>query len=147
MEVADLVRRADRAMYLAKTSGRNQVQLYGHSYRSYRRVPAALEGRWRVLGADSHALKTIDISEGGVLFLADYRLPEESLVDINLEIPDLDCEIAIVGRVVHTEEHAIGEYEIAVSIASLSTRDHALLSQYIRDTMPRSDAEDPGSKI
>jgi hypothetical protein len=100
-----------------------------------------------MLGNETHPLTTIDVSEGGMLFLTDRKLPESALLDIALTLPDSRAEVGIVGRIVHVEEHGIGDYEIAVSFMALSSRDQNLIASYVRESTPLSDAEDPGSKI
>ena len=58
-------------MYVAKAHGKNQVQLYGKSRRSFRRVETALDGEFRLLAPGSYPMTTVNISEAGLLFARD----------------------------------------------------------------------------
>ena len=131
-EAEALVRCADGALYAAKSHGRNQVQLYGENRRSYRRISAALNGKFCLLAAEYHPLSTVNVSEGGILFLVDRKLALGSLIDVTLVLPDSRHEIAASGRVVRVEEKAPGKYVAALRIIDMPTRDQILLSGYIR---------------
>jgi diguanylate cyclase (GGDEF)-like protein len=131
-DASELVKRADTAMYVAKAQGKNQVQLFGSSTRSYHRCPAALDGRFRILDNRYHDLTTVNISEGGLLLVADHELPMGTLVDLNLTLPAPQKEIAVSGRVVHVMPRGDGKYEAAVRIVDIGPRDMLTLASFLR---------------
>jgi diguanylate cyclase (GGDEF)-like protein len=139
--VGGLIRCADSAMYVAKTQGKNQVHMYGQNRRSYRRINAALDGTFCTLAAEYHPLTTINVSEGGLLFIADRSLPAGSLIDVTLNLPGTERRIATSGRVIRVEDRGDGRFEAAIRIIDISTRDQGLLTKYVHDTEPRSESE------
>ncbi len=140
-DIDGLIRRADRALYMAKADGKNRVQLYGEGRRSFKRVKAALPGQFRDLTGEYEPLITMDISAGGLLFRTDRDLPIGSLVEVILPLPGTERGIITVGRVVRTDEGPDG-FTVGVSFTDIGTGDHALLTDYIRRREPPSDDED-----
>jgi diguanylate cyclase (GGDEF)-like protein len=139
-EAAALVRCADSAMYVAKTRGKNQVHLYGENRRSYRRIDASLDGTFCMLAAEFHPLTTLNVSEGGLLFVARRSLPVGALIDISLNLPGAERRIAATGRVIRVEEKGDGRFEAALRVIDMSVRDRALLAGYLGETPPDSGA-------
>lgn len=140
---AILIRKADRALYLAKSRGKNRVQNHAENRRSFSRVQVAVDGSFQLLAGDTYPLTTIDISEGGVGFLVDRNLPVGSLIGIHLQLPGSDREIASSGRVVRVEEKARGRYETAIQLVDVSTEDRILLTRYIQGNEPATDEDEP----
>ncbi len=128
---AELVRVADRAMYHAKASGKNRVQLYGENRRSHRRIGIELEGRFGFYHPDDHPLRTVDISEGGIRFATSQAVERGDLLDLSLRLPGLQRILTFAGRVVQVRE-AEGRWEAAVRIIDMPSPDRHLLAQYIR---------------
>lgn len=133
-----LVRCADAALYVAKSHGKNQVHLYGQNRRSYRRIDAKLDGRFCLLATEQHPLTTLNLSEGGLLFLAERTLPVGSLIDINIALPG-GRTIASSGRVIRVEDRGNGRYEAAIRVIDMPSRDQGLLAEYLRSLGPRGD--------
>jgi diguanylate cyclase (GGDEF)-like protein len=136
-DAVELVRRADRAMYLAKTGGKNQVALYGKSRRSFGRVEASIAGSFRAVTGDAHELTTVNVSEGGLLFRTAKALPYDTLLDMCLAVPGAPRQIRAAGRVVHVEPDGAGSQRVALEITAMSDDDRAILAAYTR----RVDAE------
>jgi len=135
------VRCADAALYVAKSHGKNQVHLYGQNRRSYRRIDAKLGGRFCVLATEHHPLTTLNLSEGGLLFLADRSLPVGSLIDVNIELPG-GRTIASSGRVIRVEDRGNGRYEAAIRVIDMPSRDAGLLAEYLRSLGPQGDEQE-----
>jgi diguanylate cyclase (GGDEF)-like protein len=129
-ETPELVRRADRALYSAKTRGKNRVELYGDSTRSHRRAALALEGRFRMLSRRSYDLTTVSISTGGILLRATQKLPVGSLLEIDLALPDSGRVVKIPGKVVSVTARDEGGYEAAVR-TDFDMADRGVLSRYL----------------
>jgi diguanylate cyclase (GGDEF)-like protein len=144
-EADELVRRADSALYFAKSNGKNQIHLYGQNRRSYSRIEARLEGTYRALSEETHPLTTVNLSEGGILFLVDRNLPIGTLLRIQLKVPQARQDISLAGRVVRVESTETGIFQIAVRILEIPAADWLLLSRYIGDRGCKPDSVGPDS--
>jgi len=131
MDTAELIRRADRALYAAKARGKNRVELFGNSTRSHRRVDLMLPGRFRMLAAEYHDLTTVSIGSGGMLLSSSQELPVGSLVEIDLSLPDTDRVVRIPGKVVNVTRKQDGAYEAAVCTADIASSDRGILTGYL----------------
>lgn len=128
----DLLRHADRAMYLAKAKGKNQVELYGNDRRSFSRVHTVINGEFRQMSPESHPLETLDVSGGGLRFRSDRSMPLGSLVDVDLLVAENDESIRLAGRVVDSKEGDGGNFEVAVRVVEIDPEDRRHLGMYLR---------------
>ena len=126
-----LIRCADRAMYTAKAKGKNQIQLYGANRRALRRVHVEVEGEIRVLEAESLPFSTLDISERGLRFRAKRSLSMDSMVEFVLKLPGHRQGVKAYGRVVRVSESDDGDYEMALEIMDIDTREFSALTRYL----------------
>jgi diguanylate cyclase (GGDEF)-like protein len=96
----ELVDRADRALYIAKSMGKNCVRPFSDERREWSRLDASLPGRFSVLERDSHALTTLNVSEGGVLFRCQQALPVGAFVKVQLVLPPsgepIECAVRVL---------------------------------------------------
>ena len=133
----------DRALYVAKGSGKNRVVPYGESRRSYRRLKLTLEGSARALSAPEQLLTTLDVSEGGFLFLADREIPVGTLVEMRLRLPHGDDGICTATRIVRSKPSASGAWTMAARVIDMDDADRRRLRVLLRSLAadPRHSAE------
>ncbi len=131
-DAGELVRHADRALYVAKAAGKNQVQLHGESRRSFGRVGAALGGELRLLAPGPLPLTTVNVSEGGMLLETPCALEAGALVEFQLHVPSAEQPLRGVARVVHAEPTASGMHRVAVRIIELLDGGRIVLRDYVR---------------
>jgi diguanylate cyclase (GGDEF)-like protein len=95
----ELVDRADRALYVAKSVGKNCVKPFSDERREYSRLEAALAGRFSLVEKAAHPLTTVNVCEGGVLFHCDEPLPSGALVKLTLSLPSsepVECAVRVL---------------------------------------------------
>ena len=136
----DLIRCADRAMYISKARGKNQVQLYGANRRAHRRISAVVEGEIRTFEETRRPFSTLDISETSLRVNVDSDVAVDSLVEFTLKLPDHGQNVTAHGRVIRADPSGAGKYELAISIVDIDTRQHLVLKRYIRSL----ETESPG---
>ena len=129
-EANEVVRHADQALYVSKAGGRNQVTPYGRSRRSYRRVDAVLEGRYRQIADESYPLTTSNVSEAGLSLQVDRKLGIGSLIEIRLDLKG--SEVGLAARVVGVDSLGEGLFRTAVLVTDISTKDRNHLLSFIR---------------
>jgi len=132
-----LVRQADRAMYGAKGGGKNRVQLFGHSTRSFRRVDAPLAGSFRAPAGEDRELTAVSLSEAGLSFVTSHPLGTGSLIDLRLSLPGVRDPLCASARVVRTQTVARGRFEIVARFTEVDTRQRNLLTRYIAAAVER----------
>ena len=126
-----LIRNADRALYVAKSQGKNQVQLYESSRRSFRRVRLELRGWYLAPRGPEHELRTLDASANGLRFMSATEIPIGSLVDLRLNAPGADRSLEVVARAVYSQARDDG-WEAAVQILAMDAADRRLLAQLLQ---------------
>jgi diguanylate cyclase (GGDEF)-like protein len=111
----ELVDRADSALYIAKSMGKNCVKPFSDERREHTRLDATLAGHYSVLAKERHPLATTNVSEGGILFHGAEPLPSGSLLRLQLALPPsgepIECAVKVL-RVIGTR----GGFEIGTQI-------------------------------
>jgi len=129
-DATDLVSHADSALYVSKTLGKNQVHPYSQSRRSFRRVDAALEGRFAAVSDKVHPLRTINLGPAGVLFKTGQRVSSGTVLQLHLSLPGSVHEIELTGEVIRVAEKR-GHFETALRFLHMPPADRSLLNDFI----------------
>ena len=114
----ELVDRADRALYIAKSIGKNCVKAFSDERREHARLDVALPGRIRLLEEKAARFDTLNLSEGGVLFHSKEPLPSGTLVQLQVEIPPGREPVECVARVLRVVGSRRG-FEIGTEIVHM----------------------------
>ena len=131
-EAQELVDKADRALYLAKSLGKNGVKPFSDERREFNRIEASLVGRFNLIAVQSHPLTTLNLSEGGILFLTDKPLSAGTLVRVNLGLRASKETIECVVRVVRVTEAGAG-YEVGAQIVHMPKPHQRRFRFFLRD--------------
>ncbi len=116
---AELIGRADSALYAAKSLGKNRVKAFSDERREHVRLGATLAGSFQALADARQPLATTNVSEGGVLFRSAQALPGGSLLKLELTLPTAGDPIECFVKVLRSTR-ARGGYEVATQIVHLS---------------------------
>ncbi len=96
----ELVDRADSALYIAKSMGKNCVKPFSDERREHTRPDATLSGFFHVLAKERHPLATTNVSEGGILFHSAEQLPSGALLKLQLALPPagepIECAVKVL---------------------------------------------------
>lgn len=133
-DAGELIQNADNAMYVAKKSGKNQFHIFGENRRSHKRMRAKLEGNYS-LGdpGEKFPLTTIDIGEGGLLIAINESVPENALLDVQLNLVDSGRPLPFPARVVHVTKLEDEKYHIGLRIAEMPSQDRMRLHSLIHE--------------
>jgi diguanylate cyclase (GGDEF)-like protein len=127
----ELVVRADSALYVAKSLGKNCVKAFSDERREHARLDAALSGTFQALAETRQPLSTTNLSEGGVLFRSASALPGGSLLKLELALPPAEEPLECFVKVLRSTRHRSG-FEVATQIVHLSRQHARRYRQFLR---------------
>jgi len=133
----ELVAKADRALYVAKSQGKNRVKPFSDERREFRRLDVALMGRFNLVEAQSHTLTTLNVSEGGLLFLSEQPMTAGAFVRVQLAVPPGEEPLECVVRVVRVVEAPAG-YEVAAQIVHIPSPHQRRLRLFLKELRVRA---------
>jgi len=127
----ELIERADRALYVAKSMGKNCVQPYSDERREHNRLDTVVAGQFSLVDSNSHVLTTLNVSEGGLLFLSEEPPTRGSLAQVQLALPNEKETVEGVLRVMRVRPVQDG-YEIGTQIIHMSRHDRRRFNVFLR---------------
>ena len=96
----ELVERADSALYIAKSMGKNCVKPFSDERREHARLEASVAGFYNVLADERRPIATTNVSEGGILFRTKEPVPTGSLLKLQLALPPtgelVECAVKVL---------------------------------------------------
>jgi len=127
----ELVGRADSALYIAKSMGKNCVKPFSDERREHTRLDATVSGFFSVLAKERHPFATTNVSEGGILFHSAEPLPSGSMLRLQLALPPsgeaIECAVKVL-RVIG----ARGGFEIGTQILHMPRLDVQRFRQFLK---------------
>ncbi len=141
----ELVDRADSALYIAKSMGKNCVKPFSDERREHTRLDATLSGFFSVLAKERHPFATTNVSEGGILFHSPEPLPSGSLLKLQLAVPPsgepIECAVKVL-RVIG----ARGGFEIGTQILHMPRLHVRRFRHFIKQLKAGEIAHAPASR-
>jgi diguanylate cyclase (GGDEF)-like protein len=128
----ELVEKADRALYVAKSMGKNCVRPYSDERREHLRLDTSLSGSFSLVDSHSHVLTTLNVSEGGLLFMSEEPPNRGALAQVHLALPNAAEPVEGVLRVMRVRRVETG-YEIGTQIVHMSPLDRRRFRVFLRE--------------
>jgi diguanylate cyclase (GGDEF)-like protein len=128
----ELIEKADRALYMAKSKGKNCVQPFSEERREHLRLETALSGSFSLVDSHSHVLTTLNVSEGGLLFMSEELPDRGALAQVQLALPNAVEPVQGVLRVMRVRPAKDG-YEIGTQIVHMSPLDRRRFRVFLRE--------------
>jgi hypothetical protein len=121
---------ADRALYRAKSEGKNRICVSPLERRAFPRLDESLKVKITVLREETEIVesKTSNISVGGIAFIHDRPLwiTNEILGEIQIG----NQLASFVGRIVYVDETAQSRFEIGVQFTEIESKPRDLILKY-----------------
>jgi diguanylate cyclase (GGDEF)-like protein len=130
----ELIEKSDKALYVAKSRGKNNVTLYSTEKREHRRLTVSLGGIYTLPSSDRKSLQTVDVSVGGLSFLTTEDVPVDSIIGITLDMPverGAGREIQLIGKVVRVKR-VDDHNEVGIKIIEIEQKYKVDLMNYIK---------------
>ncbi len=129
-----LIRKADQALYRAKSRGKNQSALYEEERRDAQRMDTAIVGRLQLATSVGEVFEVRNISESGLLFQYPRELKIGTILQLSLTLPTrstpINCKAKLM-RVKQTEQDGI--YELGARFVQIRDTEKKSLRRYIRE--------------
>ena len=132
----ELVDRADRALYVAKSVGKNCVKAFSDERREHTRLDATVSGFYSALARECHPFATTNVSEGGILFHSAEPLPSGSLLKLQMALPPSDEPIECAVKVLRVIG-ARGGFEIGTQIIHMPRLHVRRFRQFLKQLKAR----------
>jgi diguanylate cyclase (GGDEF)-like protein len=127
----ELLERADQALYVAKSLGKNCVRPYSDERREHSRLDTVVTGQFSLIDSQSHILTTLNVSDGGLLFLSEEPPNKGDLAQVQLALPNEKGMVEGVLRVMRVRPVQDG-YEIGTQIVHMSQLDRRRFRVFLR---------------
>ncbi|NIP99779.1 MAG: diguanylate cyclase [Nitrospinaceae bacterium] len=134
----DLMDCADRALYRAKTLGRNRICLFSPDKRHFYRMDMLGPVKVQELGMKVNqkpALARIkDLSLSGMLFEVQEPLSLSSRIQMEVPLSSRETPLVLVGQVTRVQPHG-ANYNIGATFLHFGEQDRAALNQHFSSTL------------
>ncbi|MDH3592625.1 MAG: GGDEF domain-containing protein, partial [Planctomycetota bacterium] len=133
-----LIRCADHAMYGAKRSGKNRVELFEQKCRSFKRHEVDLGGRSIGLDGVIETVRIDTLSEGGMTFEAGRTYEPGTTCEATISLPTGD-PVDILSRVVTCASRSGGGTRVATMFLYIESPERRRLQHFLISLDERPD--------
>lgn len=134
LDVQNLIMGADNALYSAKRSGKNRIDLFSIEKRRFIRVRVDKPIYYRIVDVKDEPLhegRALDISEGGLLCEVDRVIPAASTMWIEMRLPRSQKVHSFLGGVVRSNGGKHQQHHAGVTFLRMQQYSRQALSQYV----------------
>ncbi len=129
----ELIKKADQALYLAKSRGKNQTALFEQERRDFERADTVIAGRLRLATSVGDVFEVRNISESGVLFNYSQALAIGNIFQLSLTLPKRKTALVCKAKLMRSRELKKNkEYELGARFLSMRDRDKAALKRFLK---------------
>jgi diguanylate cyclase (GGDEF)-like protein len=102
-EPEEVIRKADRALYKAKSVGKNRVEAFSNDRREFTRFPVSLGGRLQLMDKGILPINILNLSQGGFLVSVPQVLSPGCVLQLEMDCPPED-RLSCVAKAVWASE-------------------------------------------
>jgi len=129
-----LIGNADNALYDAKGGGKNIACLYSENQRRSKRLDTSVNGQLTRFEESSVRIRTLNVSKGGIRFLCEENLPDDSVVELKLELAKNKEAVTVLCRIIKRSPGA-DAFVYRTEIVQINKRDRVRFNQFV-DSLP-----------
>lgn len=128
----------DRALYQAKSEGRNTICICAPDRRRFIRIDFICPIQYQVIRPEAraaYAATTRNLGEGGILFAVQQEIPLRAIVKVEINVPESNRTADLVGEIVRVEKGVLPDepYLVGLSFLQFEGGEQNPIIEYIKE--------------